>query len=158
MNSWYLGSSAGSNSSLIISWGLSITNDPLRPRKNITSQLGRLSIKETPEKCSPLIRNREPAPILTFSRSKQFIRRYRSLSSLSLLSTQCLVWLPLDQALKENFGTWEMVNSPRDTQALEDLSGWTICDYVDYLQLYVSCFSILDFLFQLKINLFWSPL
>lgn len=52
------------------------------------------------------------------------------------------------QWLKENFGTWEMVNSPRDTQALEDLSGWTICDYVDYLQLYVSCFSILDFLFK----------
>lgn len=35
--------------------------------------------------------------------------------------------------LKEHFGDWEMISSPRDTQALEDLTGWTVSDYIDYL-------------------------
>jgi len=35
--------------------------------------------------------------------------------------------------LEEHFGDWEMINSPRDLQAMVDLAGWTLSDYIEYV-------------------------
>jgi hypothetical protein len=42
------------------------------------------------------------------------------------------------QWLREHFGDWEMINSPRDLTNMVDLVGWTVGDYIDYCTQYAT--------------------
>jgi len=38
------------------------------------------------------------------------------------------------QWLKAHFGSTKLINSPRDTRLMEDVKGWNVADFVDYLE------------------------
>lgn len=39
--------------------------------------------------------------------------------------------------LRDNFGATKLINSPRDTQSMEDIAGWNIADFVNYLTRFI---------------------